>query len=55
MWSKYIIFIYGNIMKPIIMYDLYMLIKNFKQKKGNLGSRLWEWPFGSGATAWEVT
>lgn len=37
------------------MYNLCMLTQNFKKEKGSLGSRLWEWSFGSGATVQEVT
>lgn len=37
------------------MYNLCMLTQNFKEEKGSLGSRLREWPFGSEATAQEVT
>lgn len=37
------------------MYNLCMLTQNFKEVKGSLGSRLWEGPFGSGATAQEIT
>lgn len=48
---KIIIFMYGNKMKPITMYNLYVLIKTLDIKNDGLGSRLQEGLFAWGATA----